>query len=121
MGSVGIKSACNDLSDGVQYILPYGYYHTDTAPLLPVICSNGHTILDVSLSFERYSAYFSSLYMYDVGIAGPTIEDFHTWREWYLPIESSQTFIYGISDNCVDSCLTNDISVQDTYYMTGGQ
>ncbi len=30
--SIGITSACNYLSDGIQYILPYGYYNADTAP-----------------------------------------------------------------------------------------
>eukprot|EP01084_Bolivina_argentea_P298668 514715_1 len=119
-GSVGIASACNSLPDGLQYILPYGIFDETSSPLLPVICSDGNTILDASLAFDRYSAYFSSLYMYDVGIAGPQIDDFGTWREWYLPLEESDSFIYGVADNCVDTCLTADESARDTaYYMTG--
>ncbi len=38
-------------------------------------CNNGNTILDATLSFERYSKYFSSLYMYDIGIAGPDLNE----------------------------------------------
>eukprot|EP00486_Rosalina_sp_Unknown_P011600 CAMPEP_0201592860 /NCGR_PEP_ID=MMETSP0190_2-20130828/190632_1 /ASSEMBLY_ACC=CAM_ASM_000263 /TAXON_ID=37353 /ORGANISM="Rosalina sp." /LENGTH=876 /DNA_ID=CAMNT_0048051805 /DNA_START=469 /DNA_END=3099 /DNA_ORIENTATION=- len=51
-GSIGIKSACNDLEDGIQYILPYGEYNEETAPLLPVMCNGGNTILDPSLNFN---------------------------------------------------------------------
>eukprot|EP00484_Ammonia_sp_Unknown_P020063 CAMPEP_0197030868 /NCGR_PEP_ID=MMETSP1384-20130603/10007_1 /TAXON_ID=29189 /ORGANISM="Ammonia sp." /LENGTH=1847 /DNA_ID=CAMNT_0042460297 /DNA_START=328 /DNA_END=5871 /DNA_ORIENTATION=- len=119
-GSVGIRSACNGLEDGVQYILPYGTFNEETAPLLPVVCNDGNTILDASLSFERYSHYFSSLYMYDVGIAGPELDDFSTWREWYLPLEDSANFIYGVSDDCSSQCLSDAKGQFDTtYYMTG--
>eukprot|EP01084_Bolivina_argentea_P134567 237340_1 len=54
-GDVSVSSACNKLEDGLQYILPYGLYDEELYPLLPVICSAGATILNPSLSFERYS------------------------------------------------------------------
>ena len=94
-GFVAVHSACNFLEDGLQFILPYG---SQEGRLLPVVCNEGNTILDPSLSFERYGEYFSSLYMYDEGIAGPDLDDFASWREWYLPFESAEQFIYGVSD-----------------------
>eukprot|EP01084_Bolivina_argentea_P307311 531140_1 len=117
-GSIGISSACNYLEDGVQYILPYGDFDENSRPLLPVVCNGGNTILDPTLSFSRYSAYFSSLYMYDVGIAGPVIDDFATWRSWYLPYESSEDFRYGVSDDCSSQCMTDELQ-NKAYYMTG--
>ncbi len=66
---INLPSACNDVSEnGIQYILPCGLYDINNFPLLPVICNNGNTILNPILSFERYSKYFSSFYMYDIGI-----------------------------------------------------
>jgi len=118
-GKVGVKSACNYLDDGLQYVLPYGTFDEESAPLLPVMCSQGNTILDASLSFERYSQYFTSLYMYDVGIAGPTLDDFSTWRQWYLPLESSDDFLYGVADDCATQCVTDGLKQDHTYYMTG--
>ena len=118
-GNIGIKSACNNLDDGLQYILPYGTFNENTQPLLPVMCNDGNTILDPSLSFERYSNYFTSLYMYDIGIAGPDLDDFHSWREWYLPFESSENFIYGVSDDCSSQCLSESDKPDKAYYMTG--
>lgn len=96
-GFVAVHSACNLLEDGIHYILPYG---SEDGHLLPVVCNDGNTILDPSLSFERYQSYFSSLYMYDEGIAGPELDDFASWREWFLPLESSEKYIYGVSDVC---------------------
>merc|ERR1719295_209743 len=116
-GYVDVHTACNQLEDGVQYILPYGS-SDDNYDLLPVVCNDGNTILDPSLSFERYRQYFSSLYMYDEGIAGPELDDFSSWREWWLPLESSEQFIYGVSDDCSSSCLT-DAAFDKGYYMTG--
>merc|ERR1719206_861469 len=106
-GYSAVYSACNGLEDGIQYILPYGEL-SETWPLLPVMCNDGNTILDASLSFERYEKYFSSLYMYDIGIAGPELDDFVSWREWFSPLESSQEFVYGVSDDCSSQCLTDD-------------
>eukprot|EP00485_Elphidium_margaritaceum_P008249 CAMPEP_0202688380 /NCGR_PEP_ID=MMETSP1385-20130828/3905_1 /ASSEMBLY_ACC=CAM_ASM_000861 /TAXON_ID=933848 /ORGANISM="Elphidium margaritaceum" /LENGTH=1949 /DNA_ID=CAMNT_0049343345 /DNA_START=200 /DNA_END=6049 /DNA_ORIENTATION=+ len=127
---VVVPSACNNMADGLQYILPYGLYATSDYPLLPVMCSNGDTILDPSLSFETYEKYFSSLYMYDVGIGGPALEDFATWRTWFLPFENRDikaVFEYGVSEDC-NSCAygneeTDDAlsppSTNNAYYMTG--
>ena len=125
-----VPSACNDLSDGIQYILPYGLYARNDYPLLPVRCNNGDTILDPSLSFQTYQKYFSSLYMYDVGIGGPSLDDFATWRQWFLPFENRDikaVFQYGVAEDC-NSCgygneKTDDpdfpASTNNAYYMTG--
>jgi len=117
-GYAAVYSACNGLSDGVQYILPYGELNEEH-PLLPVMCNAGNTILDASLSFDRYAKYFSSLYMYDVGIAGPELDDFVSWRDWFLPMEDSGEFVYGVSDDCSSECLTDDSVHETAYYMTG--
>eukprot|EP01084_Bolivina_argentea_P286092 490717_1 len=125
--TISIYTACNTLPNGLQYILPYGDFSSTTHPLLPVTCSNGNTILDPSLSFTTYTYYFSSLYMYDIGIAGPDLNDFSTWREWYLPDindendnnQNKDIYMYGISDDCESECLTNNLKPDIGQYMTG--
>lgn len=123
-----VHSACNDLDDGIHYILPYGLYHEEHYPLLPVWCDRGSTILDVSLAFDRYQQYFSSLYLYDKGISGPSLDDFASWREWWLPFENRDikaVFEYGVSDDCARCEYGNDatdapdvLSTNNAYYMT---
>lgn len=124
--TLSIYSACNTLQDGLQYILPYGDFELDFHPLLPVTCSNGNTILNPSLSFQTYQYYFSSLYMYDIGIAGPNLDDFSNWRQWYLPQLSEEDKLntlqlqYGISSDCSSACTYNDdMDSNSAYYMTG--
>ncbi len=36
-GSISIKSSCNNLENGLQYILPYGIFDDEMYPLLPVM------------------------------------------------------------------------------------
>ncbi len=59
--------------------------------------------------------------MYDIGIAGHDLNDFNTWREWYLPnIDSEKDdYIYGISSDCSTECITNNAANDIGYYMTG--
>jgi len=126
---VEVASACRDglelTPDGVAYILPYGIYDADTFPLLPVRCDGDATILDASLSFERYQKYFSSLYLYDTAIAGPALDDFVSWREWFLPVENrdvKQVFAFGTSEDCSMCELASDDltpSPSSAYYMSG--
>eukprot|EP01084_Bolivina_argentea_P286091 490715_1 len=124
--TISIYTACNTLPNGLQYILPYGDFSSTTHPLLPVTCSNGNTILDPSLSFTTYTYYFSSLYMYDIGIGGPDLNDFNSWRQWYLPEisitdkQNTYNIQYGISEDCTNTCQYNDdFNSNSAYYMTG--
>ena len=122
--TISIYSACNTLQDGIQYILPYGDFSSTLHPLLPVTCNDGNTILNPSLSFETYQYYFSSLYMYDIGIAGPNLDDFSNWRQWYLPQITDDTkmtdYTYGISPDCSSTCEYNtEMDQNSAYYMTG--
>ncbi len=53
--SITIHSSCNTLIDGLHYIKPL-----ENNNIIPVICSNGYTMIDPSLNFESITPYLSS-------------------------------------------------------------
>ena len=97
-----IHTACNFETNGIKYIKPYD----DSNDLLPVYCNNGWTILNPALNYEQYQLFFSSMYKYDQTFVGPALEDFKTWREWYLPkIEDKSDYKFRISNDCSSECV----------------
>ena len=52
---IQLYNSCIDLEDGMFYIKP-----TEGGPVIPVICSNSYTMIDISLHFDSIMHYFSS-------------------------------------------------------------
>lgn len=52
---VEIPNSCINLDDGLYYIKP-----TADGPVIPAICSESYTMIDISLNFDAISQYFSS-------------------------------------------------------------
>eukprot|EP01083_Nonionella_stella_P256327 878687_1 len=87
-----IYSSCNDIKkDGLYYIKPI-----PDLPVLPVICSNGYTMLDASLDINlKTLPFFLSSWDYprlNTYYILSRLDDENTFREWYLPSDENTKF-----------------------------
>ncbi len=78
-------------NNGLYYIKP-----SETKPVIPVICSNGYTMLDLSLdtNLKSIPSYLSS-YDYSRGSTDyliTNLDDTSTFREWWLPSNKNTKF-----------------------------
>ena len=113
---IAIPTSCNDQSiDGVYYIKP-----TASGNVIPVICSNGYTMLDLSLNEHAIRSYFTSFYQYGDEfrtIYGTDCGESSAWKDWYIPADSDTQF--RVADQCTE-CIDGEQHGSSTaYYMTG--
>eukprot|EP01084_Bolivina_argentea_P276315 471466_1 len=124
--SVQLHSSCNDLDDGLRYILP-----KETGNVIPVICNNGYTIIDISLNQDVISTYFSSFdnkysqptdtHMMtndgnDFMIYGTECGDLSSWRSFWTPADKDTLF--RVSPDCVQCETSHSYDENVAYYMT---
>ena len=115
--TISISSSCNDFKkDGLYYIKP-----TTDGEIIPVICQDGYTMLDVSLNFDSIKTYFTSIYKYgddDQSMYGTDCGDSGGWRDWFIPANKNTKF--RVARNCLE-CKSGGLYGDNTaYYMTNG-
>eukprot|EP01083_Nonionella_stella_P207477 753677_1 len=104
--------------NGLYYIKP-----SADGPIIPVICSNGYTMLDLSLdtNLKSIPSYLSS-YDYSRGSIDyviPNLDDTSTFREWWLPSHKNTKF--RVAQNCESCEQSSDPLLSDnvSYYTDG--
>lgn len=108
-----VSSSCNDIEvDGLYYIKPM-----PSLPVLPVICSNGYAMLDVSLD-QSLRSYPSFLTSWDYGRIHTfsimsRLDDLSSFREWFLPADNATSF--RVSPECTQ-CISGDFGDSTVYY-----
>lgn len=111
-----IHSSCADINiDGLYYIKPLR-----DLPALPVICSNGYSMLDVSLD-ANLKSYPSHLTSWDYGRTNTEyilsrLDDLSSFREWFLPSAADTNSKFKIAPNC-NECIDGDYGDQTVYYI----
>eukprot|EP01084_Bolivina_argentea_P135070 238070_1 len=104
--TIELHSSCNDITtDGLYYIKP-----SEKGAIIPVICSNGYVMIDLSLdiNMNSYSSYLSS---WDYGRNNmdyilPNLDDKSTFRSWWLLSDSNTKFT--VAPNCNSCELSNN-------------
>eukprot|EP01083_Nonionella_stella_P034157 93522_1 len=93
--------------NGLYYIKPLA-----NGPIIPVICSNGYTMIDPSLDLELQSipAYLSSwdYSRESLDYIITNLDDTSTWRQWWLPSNSFTKF------NVASQCKSCQPSMEPT-------
>ena len=112
----GVPSSCYNLEDGAHFIMP----SEDIGQIIHVNCYDGWIILNPALD-EQLSAYFTSWLAYTDKVAGPSFDDFATFRQWLYP--ATQDTEFTLSPDC-NSCQAEpfeDIQspTNQVYHMTG--
>eukprot|EP00486_Rosalina_sp_Unknown_P015534 CAMPEP_0201593512 /NCGR_PEP_ID=MMETSP0190_2-20130828/191093_1 /ASSEMBLY_ACC=CAM_ASM_000263 /TAXON_ID=37353 /ORGANISM="Rosalina sp." /LENGTH=291 /DNA_ID=CAMNT_0048052723 /DNA_START=9 /DNA_END=881 /DNA_ORIENTATION=+ len=111
---VDIPSSCNAMTqDGLYYIKP-----TETGKVIPVICSNGYTMIDLSLdlNLESYPSYLTS-WSYSRDSTEwiiPSLDDTSSFKQWWLPSDDSTNF--RIAKNCLSCESSIDFGDDVVYY-----
>eukprot|EP01084_Bolivina_argentea_P301901 520989_1 len=102
-------------NNGLYYIKP-----SEDGPVIPVICSNGYTMIDLSLDINLKSIplYLSS-YDYSRGSLNYVItnlDDTSTFRQWWLPSDKNTKF--RIAPDCASCEQSTDPLLNDNvvYY-----
>ena len=122
---VDIYSSCdptpNSLihtNNGLYYIKPF-----ENGPVIPVICSNGYTMIDPSLDLNllSYSSYLSSwdYSRLSLNYIITNLDDTSTFREWWLP--SNDLTKFRVAHECKSCEPSMDPSIQNNvvYYTDG--
>ena len=104
----GIASSCADLSDGEHFILPS---QDGIGEIVRVHCHGGWTILNAQLDADVLPSYFTSWQEYTDTVAGPSFDDFATWREWLVMADARTQF--AIAPDCTQ-CAT------ESWHEAGG-
>eukprot|EP01083_Nonionella_stella_P216978 779289_1 len=108
-----LHSSCNSLVDGLQYIKPL-----QTGKVIPVICSNGYTMIDPSLHLDSITSYLSSsdYSRRSSTILSSELNDFVNWSEWWLPATATDNTLFTVSPAC-NTCILNT-DMNNAYYMS---
>ena len=114
---VTLQSSCNTIEqNGLYYIKP-----TIDGPVIPVLCSNGYTMIDISFdsNLESYPYYLSS-WDYARGHSDhiiPNLDDISTFREWWSI--SDELTLFRVAENC-EICESTDKYGDNSVYYTDG-
>ena len=109
-----IHSSCNDIRvNGLYYIKPL-----PDLPILPVICSNGYSMLDASLDANLQS-YPSHLSSWDYGRTNTDhilsqLDDLSTFREWFIASDKNTKF--RVAPRC-NECIGGEFGNNTVYYI----
>ena len=109
-----IYSSCNEITDdGLYYIKPMA-----DKPVLPVICSNGYSMLDASLD-KNLKIYPSFLTSWDYGRLNTyyilsRLDDLVTFRDWFIPADDNTKFNIALGCN---ECIPGDFGDNTVYYI----
>eukprot|EP01084_Bolivina_argentea_P155033 270204_1 len=111
--TIDLHNSCIDLEDGMYYIKP-----TADGLVIPVICSNWYTMIDISLNFEAITSYFStfSYSKSDTYIIGPELDDNVSWRQWWSIADDAYSF--RSAANCHKCYSDDDYGDNSAYYMS---
>ena len=102
-------------NNGLYYIKP-----SDDGPIIPVICSNGYTMIDVSLDTNlKFIPHYLSSYDYARATKEyilTDLDDTSTFREWWLPSDKNTKF--RVAKNCASCEQATDSKLRDhvVYY-----
>ena len=106
------------VNNGLYYIKPLAY-----GPVIPVICSNGYTMIDPSLDLNMKS-FPSLLSSWDYGKLSTNFimtnfDDTSTFRQWWLP--STKNTNFRVAKLCQSCEQAADQSLADNvvYYSEG--
>ena len=114
---LSIATSCNDLADGVHYIKP-----SKDGEIIPVVCDNGYTMINLNLNQDSISSYFTSWYQTheeENGVFSPDcdIDTAETsWRDWWEPATSETNF--RVSPDCTSCESSLSYGDNTAYYMT---
>ena len=111
--TIEIHNSCIDLEDGMYYIKP-----TEDGAIIPVICSNWYTMIDISLNFDAITSYFSTwdFSKSDTYIIGPELDDYVSWRDWWTVAD--ETYSFRPAANCHKCYSDDDYNDNGAYYMS---
>ena len=122
--SIYIPSSCDNLVDGVHYVKP-----SSDGEVIPVVCNDGYTIINLQLNQESVASYFTSWYQThwdENGIFSPdcdvlidsdeTDNGGTSWRDWWSPATSDTKF--RVSKDCVSCESSLSYGDNTAYYMT---
>lgn len=134
-----LPSACNLLSNGWHYILPFNQEtmqkltsnKIQNAVPIYVYCYNGYTIINLNED-QNIGQYFSSTHAYLESASGPDLNDHVSWEQWWLPslnimldnnneMKPNKTISWSVTETDCTKCLSeNDLEYgsQTAYYMT---
>lgn len=102
-------------NNGLYYVKP-----SEDGPIIPVICSNGYTMIDVSLDTNLKSIpHYLSSHDYARGTKEyilTQLDDTSTFRQWWLPSDKNTKF--RIAKNCASCEQSTDPKLRDNvvYY-----
>merc|ERR1719474_1256935 len=110
---VEIPNSCIDLEDGLYYIKP-----TEEGPVIPAICSESYTMIDILLNFEAITQYFSTwdYSKSDTFLIMPSLDEMISWRDWWTVADESYSF--RAAPNCHRCYEDDELGDNAAYYMS---
>ena len=116
-GGDSVPSSCEGLEDGQHFIMP----SEDVGEIIHVNCYDGWTILNPAMDMDTLPMYFTSWLEYTEKVAGPSFDDFATWRDWLYQANANTEFTLSPDcTSCASESFEDDISpTNQVYHMTG--